>query len=232
MAEAQIQRYSRHILLPQVGGKGQEKLLGAAVLIAFAPEGAGAASCAAVYLAAAGVGRIGWRRVSSPEEGVAKEEGSLAGLVSLYHPEGEAASLAALNPDARLEVVAEPEAGEDSEAAAGGWDLALLSGGGTRLAALARIFLAAGRPLLRGVRRGWSGAVLAGEAAAEEDDMDDFSPAEDEELLPPASPEGVLGAMLASSALGALLGKDEETVGSTALARFDLSRGRFWAAAR
>ncbi|MEE9276453.1 MAG: hypothetical protein V3V62_14205, partial [bacterium] len=115
---------------------------------------------------------------------------------------------------------------------AAGWDLALLSGEGPRLAALARSFLAAGRPILRGVRRGWAGAVLAGEAAAKENDRCDFSPAEDEELLPPASPEGVLGAMLASSALCSLLGKDEETVGSTALARFDLSRGRFQAAAR
>ena len=60
LTEAQVQRYSRHILLPEVGGGGQERLLGASAAVAFSPEGGGAAAVAAVYLASAGVGRIGW----------------------------------------------------------------------------------------------------------------------------------------------------------------------------
>lgn len=52
----QLERYSRHILLPEVGGAGQEKLLEAAVLIVGA-GGLGAPMLQ--YLAAAGVGRIG-----------------------------------------------------------------------------------------------------------------------------------------------------------------------------
>jgi len=54
--DEQIQRYSRHILLPEVGGKGQEKLLSSKVLIIGA---GGLGSPAAFYLAAAGVGTIG-----------------------------------------------------------------------------------------------------------------------------------------------------------------------------
>ncbi|MFT9216707.1 MAG: HesA/MoeB/ThiF family protein, partial [Acetobacter malorum] len=54
--EAEIQRYSRHILLPEVGGTGQAALLAASVLIVGA---GGRGSPAALYLAAAGVGRIG-----------------------------------------------------------------------------------------------------------------------------------------------------------------------------
>ncbi len=54
--EDQIKRYSRHIILPEVGGKGQKKLRDAKVFLAGA---GGLGSPAALYLAAAGVGTIG-----------------------------------------------------------------------------------------------------------------------------------------------------------------------------
>jgi molybdopterin/thiamine biosynthesis adenylyltransferase len=54
--EDQIQRYSRHILLGEVGVEGQRKLLSASALVI----GAGGLGCPALlYLAAGGVGRIG-----------------------------------------------------------------------------------------------------------------------------------------------------------------------------
>ena len=54
--EQQIERYSRHIILSQVGVEGQQKLLNAKVLI-IGTGGLGAP--AAMFLAAAGIGTIG-----------------------------------------------------------------------------------------------------------------------------------------------------------------------------
>ncbi len=52
----QRERYARHLVLPGVGGEGQEKLLKSSVLVVGA---GGLGSPALMYLAAAGVGRIG-----------------------------------------------------------------------------------------------------------------------------------------------------------------------------
>jgi len=56
LTSEQVKRYSRHLIMPQVGSKGQRNLLNAKVLIVGA---GGLGSPVAVYLALAGVGTIG-----------------------------------------------------------------------------------------------------------------------------------------------------------------------------
>lgn len=55
-SDSQVERYSRHLILDEVGLEGQQKLLNSSVLIIGA---GGLGSPAALYLAAAGVGTIG-----------------------------------------------------------------------------------------------------------------------------------------------------------------------------
>ncbi|HTP41569.1 MAG TPA: ThiF family adenylyltransferase, partial [Nitrospiria bacterium] len=54
--EEQIQRYSRQIVLKEVGGKGQRRLREAKIFLIGA---GGLSSPAALYLAASGIGRLG-----------------------------------------------------------------------------------------------------------------------------------------------------------------------------
>ncbi|MDO5710252.1 MAG: ThiF family adenylyltransferase, partial [Micrococcales bacterium] len=56
LSPKQARRYSRHALLPGIGGLGQRRLLAAKVLVIGA---GGLGSPALLYLAAAGIGTLG-----------------------------------------------------------------------------------------------------------------------------------------------------------------------------
>ncbi len=106
LSDEQVLRYSRHILLKEIGGEGQRKLLAARVLVI----GAGGLGCpAAIYLAAAGVGTIGivdFDRVDISN----LQRQILHGTadVGRLKVESAAEAIAALNPDVRVIPIAEP----------------------------------------------------------------------------------------------------------------------------
>ena len=100
LTSEQIQRYSRHFLLPQVGEKGQRKLLRSKVLLIGA---GGLGSPTALYLAAAGVGTLGLMDgdvvdVSNLQRQIVHTTAS----VGRPKVDSGAETLQALNPDAKI----------------------------------------------------------------------------------------------------------------------------------
>jgi len=67
MRDEQVRRYARHILLPDVGGRGQVALLASAAMIELPAEEPLAALIAARYLAAGGVGTVALRGATAEQ---------------------------------------------------------------------------------------------------------------------------------------------------------------------
>ncbi|MCL5421485.1 MAG: molybdopterin-synthase adenylyltransferase MoeB [Nitrospirae bacterium] len=98
--EDQLQRYSRHIILPEVGGKGQKKILRAKVLII----GAGGLGCpVGYYLAAAGVGTIGMVDNDSVElSNLQRQIAHSTSRLGMLKVDSAKATFEALNPDVKV----------------------------------------------------------------------------------------------------------------------------------
>ena len=100
MSQAQSKRYSRHLLIPEVGEQGQFKLLDSRVLLIGA---GGLGSPAAYYLAAAGVGMIGIIDSDVVEESnLQRQILHNTTRVGQYKAESARETLEALNPDVNV----------------------------------------------------------------------------------------------------------------------------------
>ena len=115
-------RYSRHLLIPEVGEEGQLKLLDSKVLLVGA---GGLGSPASLYLAAAGVGRIGIVDADVVDESNLQRQ-IVHSTESLGEPKVESAKRAieALNPDVEVVAYQERLTSENIERIlADGWDV-------------------------------------------------------------------------------------------------------------
>jgi len=101
LSQDELLRYSRHLILPEVGLEGQRKLKAASVLVVGA---GGLGSPLALYLAAAGVGRIGLVDFDVVDESNLQRQ-ILHGTASVGAPKlaSAKARLADLNPGVRVD---------------------------------------------------------------------------------------------------------------------------------
>jgi adenylyltransferase/sulfurtransferase len=123
LREDQVERYSRHILLPEVGGEGQQRILESKVLVIGA---GGLGSPASFYLAAAGVGRIGivdsdTVELSNLQRQILHSTGDLGRPKALSAKE----RLEALNPDVEVLPYADRLTSDNILATVGEYDLVL-----------------------------------------------------------------------------------------------------------
>jgi adenylyltransferase/sulfurtransferase len=106
LSHEEILRYSRHLLIPEVGLEGQRKLLAASVLVIGT---GGLGSPVALYLAAAGVGRIGLVDYDVVDYSNLQRQ-VIHGMSSLDELKVESARqrMLDINPDIQVDVYNEP----------------------------------------------------------------------------------------------------------------------------
>ncbi|MBI1404673.1 MAG: molybdopterin-synthase adenylyltransferase MoeB [Caulobacter sp.] len=156
-SEEEVDRYARHLVLREIGGPGQQKLKAARVLIVGA---GGLGTPAALYLAAAGVGRLTLSDSDTVSlSNLQRQVLFSTGDVGAAKTAAARARLGALNP--HVEIFAAPAATAETLAALiGGQDLVLdgTDNFETRLA-VSDACLTAGVPLVSGAIGRWSGQV-------------------------------------------------------------------------
>jgi molybdopterin/thiamine biosynthesis adenylyltransferase/rhodanese-related sulfurtransferase len=100
LTDAQRRRYSRHLLIPEVGIDGQQRLLDSKVLLIGA---GGLGSPAALYLAAAGVGTLGLVDFDVVDESnLQRQVLHTTDRIGTKKIESAAQTIGALNPDVRV----------------------------------------------------------------------------------------------------------------------------------
>jgi molybdopterin/thiamine biosynthesis adenylyltransferase len=161
--DQEVERYARHLVLREIGGPGQQKLKAASVLVVGA---GGLGAPAALYLAAAGVGRLGL--VDADMVALSNlQRQVLYGTSDLGSRKVTAAGqrLTALNPHVAIEPHAAMLDGANAAELVRGYDLVLdgTDSFQTRFDVNAACY-AEGKPLVSGAIGRWTGQLALFEA--------------------------------------------------------------------
>jgi adenylyltransferase/sulfurtransferase len=199
----EVERYSRHILLREIGGPGQQKLAAARVLVIGA---GGLGSPALLYLAAAGVGTLGV--VDDDTVSLSNLQRQIAhGTADVGRPKLDSAmeALARLNP--HVQVVPHPVrfGPDNADALIAGYDLVLDGSDNfaTRYLASDAAFRAR-KPLIMGWLGTMDGALTT---LRPHESAPDGTPHPTYRcLFPEAPPDGSIPACAEAGVLGALAG--------------------------
>ena len=123
LSRDEILRYSRHLLIPEVGLDGQRKLKNSSVLIIGT---GGLGSPVALYLAAAGIGRIGLVDYDTVDSSnLQRQVIHGTSTIGKLKVESARAKLLDLNPDIQIDVYNEPYTSENALRIAANYDIIL-----------------------------------------------------------------------------------------------------------
>ncbi|MDP1737328.1 MAG: HesA/MoeB/ThiF family protein [Caulobacter sp.] len=157
-SQAEVERYARHLVLREIGGPGQQRLKAASVLMVGA---GGLGAPAALYLAAAGVGRIS---IADPDtvalSNLQRQVIYATADVGADKTAVTAARLTALNPEITVETHTLAVTPANAAALVAGYDLVLdgTDDFATRFA-VSDACVATGRTLVSGAIARWTGQV-------------------------------------------------------------------------
>ena len=158
LTDAQLERYARHILLREMGGRGQMRLLQSHVLVVGA---GGIGSPALLYLAAAGVGHLSIIDDDVVDlSNLQRQVIHTTDRIDVPKVESAARAIAALNPDVKVTRLKSRITRENARALVAGCDLVL--DGSDNFATRFAVNRAARKlriPLVSGAVGRWSGQV-------------------------------------------------------------------------
>jgi adenylyltransferase/sulfurtransferase len=121
LSHEEILRYSRHLLIPEVGLEGQRKLKASSILVIGT---GGLGSPVALYLAAAGVGRIGLVDYDVVDySNLQRQVIHGTSTLDLLKVDSARNRMLDLNPDIQVEVYNEPFTSENAESIAEPYDI-------------------------------------------------------------------------------------------------------------
>ncbi len=223
MNDDDLLRYSRHILLPQIGIDGQERLHSGSVLIV----GAGGLGCpAALYLGAAGVGRLVIADADKVDlTNLQRQIGHHTSAIGINKAHSLSDSIRAINPTVQIEALDERLEGASLAAVVAGVDVVLdCSDNFVTRHAVNRGCVVSGKPLVSGAALGFAGQFAVFDTRQSDSPCYHCLFPESVEEGPRCSEAGVLsplvgiiGSMQAVEAVKLLAG-----VGQTAVGRLTL----------